>query len=122
MTDFLNSLGSIVAKAISKLFVCPEGDDDSWSKITVKEYEVNSKAYYALLQSLNDNDISRAIHCSCPDDIWQVLITTHEGTSKVKITKIDLLNSQYDSFHMFDVESIDVCLPALFLLLMHSFL
>jgi len=35
------------------------------------------------------------------------LITTHEGTSQVKKNKIDLLNSQYDSFHMFDDESTD---------------
>ena len=47
------------------------------------------------------------IHCSCAHDIWQVLNSTQEGTSQVKKVKIDLLNSQYDSFHMFDDESID---------------
>ena len=46
---FLNFLGSRVAKAIAKLLVCPEGDEDSWSKITINEYNANSKAYYALL-------------------------------------------------------------------------
>ena len=60
-----------------------------------------------LLQGLNDNDISMAIHCSCAFDIWQVLITAHEGTSQVKKVKINLLNSQYDSFHMFEDEFID---------------
>jgi len=35
------------------------------------------------------------------------LITTHEGTIQVKKVKIDLLNSQYDSFYMFDGGSID---------------
>ena len=29
MTVFLNFLGSRVGKAISKLFVCPEGDEES---------------------------------------------------------------------------------------------
>ena len=32
------------------------------------------------------------MHCSCAHDIWQVLITIHEGTSQVKKGKIDLLN------------------------------
>ena len=51
-----------------------------------------------LLQGLNDNDISMAIHCSCAFDIWQVLIITHKGTSQVKKAKIDLLNSQSTDF------------------------
>jgi len=32
------------------------------------------------------------------------MITTHEGNTQVKI---DLINSQYDSFYMLDSESID---------------
>jgi len=35
------------------------------------------------------------------------LITIHESTIQVKKAKIDLLSSQYDSFYMFDGESID---------------
>jgi len=81
MTIFLNSLGSRVGKTIFKSFVCPEGDEGSWSETTIKKYDANSKTHYALLlQALND-DISRVIHCSCAHDIWQVLIITHEGTS-----------------------------------------
>ena len=49
----------------------------------------NFKAHYALLQVLNDDDISRIINCTCAHDTWQVLITTHEGTSQVKKAKID---------------------------------
>ena len=36
-----------------------------------------------------------------------MLIVTHEGTSQVKISKIDLLRSQYDNFYMLDNEGID---------------
>ena len=89
MTVFLNFLGRRVAKAIAKPFLCPEGDENSWFKITVKKYNANFKAHYALLQALNDDDISRIINCTCAHDTWQVLITTHEGTSQVKKAKID---------------------------------
>ena len=68
MTIFLNSLGSRVGKTIFKSFVCPEGDEGLRSEITIKEYDANSKAHYALLQALN-NDISMVIHCSCAHDI-----------------------------------------------------
>jgi len=94
MTVFLNSLGSRVAKAISKSFVCSEGDEDSWLEITIKQYNTNSKAHYALLQSMNDDDVSRVINYTCAYYIWQILITTHESTLQVKKAKIDLLNSQ----------------------------
>jgi len=35
------------------------------------------------------------------------LIITHEGTSQVKRSKIDLLHSQYENFCMLDNETID---------------
>ena len=70
-----------MAKAISKPFVCPESDEISWSEISLKEYNANSKGHYALLQALSDDDISRVINCTCAHDVWQVLITTCEGTS-----------------------------------------
>ena len=45
MTFFLQSLGSHVSKIISKPFVCPEGDKNSWFEIIVKTYDVNSTAH-----------------------------------------------------------------------------
>ena len=58
MAVFLNSFYSHVSKVISKLFICPEGDEDSWFEITVKDYNAHSKVHYALLQALNDDDVS----------------------------------------------------------------
>ena len=64
MIIFLQSLGSRVTKAIIKPFVCPKGDEDTWSEITIMEYDANFKPHYALLQAFNDDDISRVIHCT----------------------------------------------------------
>ena len=49
MNIFQQSLGSHVAKAITKPFSVPNGDKDTWSDITIKEFEANAKAHYALL-------------------------------------------------------------------------
>ena len=38
---------------------------------------------------------------------WNDVIITHEGTSQVKRSKIDLLHSQYKNFYMNESESID---------------
>ena len=52
MTVFLQSLGSRVAKAVTKPFSAPLGDEDTWSDIAMKEFDANVRAHYALLQAL----------------------------------------------------------------------
>jgi len=106
MTVFLQSLGSQVAKAVTKPFMFPESDEDTWSDITLKEFDAIAKAHYSLLQALNDDDVSRVIHCKITHEIWSHLVVTHEGTSQVKKATIDLLRSQYEIFYMNENESI----------------
>ena len=48
---------------MTKPFSVPTGDEDTWSDIATKEFDANAKAHYVLLQTLNDNDIARVIHC-----------------------------------------------------------
>ena len=84
MTVFLQSLGSRVAKAVTKPFSAPLGDEDTWSDIATKEIDANTRAHYALLQALNDDDIARVIHCKSAYKIWIHLLVTHEGTSTSK--------------------------------------
>ena len=79
MTLFLQSLGSRVAKAVTKPFSAPLGDEDTWSDIATKEFDANARAHYALLQALNDDDIARVIHCKSTYEIWTHLLVTHEG-------------------------------------------
>ena len=57
MSLFLKSQGSRVAKTITKKFAEPDSDEDTWSYSTVKEYEANAKALYALMRALNDEDL-----------------------------------------------------------------
>ena len=107
MTLFFKSLGFRVAKALTKKFVKPHDDGNTWSKITAKDYEANAKAQYTLMQALNDDDLSRVINCKLSFEVWNDLIIMHEGTSQVKRSKINLLHSHYENFYMLDNESID---------------
>ena len=63
MTIFLQSLGSRVAKMVTKHFSVPACDEDTWPDIATKEFDANAKAHYALLQAVNGGDIARVIHC-----------------------------------------------------------
>ena len=80
MTIFLQSLGNQVAKAVTKSFSVPNGDVDTWSEITTKEFDANAKTHYVLLQALNDDDIARVIYCKSDHEIWSHMVVTHEGT------------------------------------------
>ena len=80
MNIFLQSLGSLVVKSMTKPFSKPEGED-TWSDLTSKEFDANSKAQNALLLALNEDDLTRVIHCKSAYEIWQHLLVTHEGTS-----------------------------------------
>jgi len=98
MTLFFKSLGFRVAKALTKKFVKPHDDGDTWFKITAKHYEANAKAQYALIQALNDDDLSRVINCKSAFEVWNDLIIIHEGTSQVKRSKFVLFRSQCKNF------------------------
>jgi len=107
MTVFLQSLESRVAKVVTKPFSVPIGDKDTWSDITTKKFDANAKAHYALLQTLNYDDIARVIHCKSGYEIWIYLVVTHEGMSQVKRAKIDFLLCQYENFIMHENDIID---------------
>ena len=70
MIIFLQTLRIRVAKVVTKLFSVSNGDEDTWSKITTKEFDANKKSHYALLQVLNDDDVARVIHCKSIYEIW----------------------------------------------------
>ena len=98
MTLFVKFLRSKVVKAVTKEFVEPHGDEDTWSETTIKNFEANAKAQYALTLRFNDDDLSGVINCKSTYKAWNDLINTQEGTSQVKRFKIDLLRSQYENF------------------------
>ena len=81
MTIFLQSLGSLIAKSLTKPYVAPNSDESTWTEFTFREYEANSKAQNSLLTALNEDDLTRVIHCQSAYEIWQHLLVTHEGTS-----------------------------------------
>jgi len=47
------------------------------------------------------------INCKSAYEAWNDLIITHEGTSQVKRSKIDLFRSKYENFYMLENECID---------------
>jgi len=107
MTLFFKFLGVKVAKAITKEFVEPHRNQDTWSDTIAEDYEANAITQYALIQALNYNELSRVINYKSVYEVWNDLNITHEGTLQVKRSKSNMLRSENENFYMLDNESID---------------
>ncbi|KAL6521579.1 hypothetical protein OROGR_018148 [Orobanche gracilis] len=78
-----------------------EYDDEDW-----KNDHLNCKATQLLYCVLNPEEINRITSCDSAKEIWKILEITHEGTTQVKETKINMLLHDYELFQMKDGESI----------------
>ena len=76
-------------------------DDEDKKKMTL-----NTKAKNVLTCALRKNEYSRVSSCASAYEMWKLLEMTHEGTSQVKNSKINLLVSKYEKFEMSSNESI----------------
>ncbi|WP_374695630.1 hypothetical protein ACEW7V_01290 [Areca yellow leaf disease phytoplasma] len=57
----------------------------------MKLAELNAKAMNLLYYALDPNEFNRIFTCNSTKEIWDKLEITHEGTSQVKTSKINLL-------------------------------
>lgn len=112
MTIFIQSYDIEIWKVIVLGPKIPKKEDGS-----LKEYEdyieddwkmlhLNSRATQLLYCALNQEEHNRISSCENAKEIWQMLEVTHEGTTQVKETKINMLLHNYELFTMKDGESI----------------
>ncbi|CAJ2639582.1 unnamed protein product [Trifolium pratense] len=118
MMAFLKQIDSKTWKAILRGWTPPVKMDkdgkptpelksaEEWSKEEDELALANSKALYALYNGV-DKHIFRLIKkCVCAKEAWTILETVHEGTSKVKLSKLQLLTTKFENLRMNDDETI----------------
>ncbi|CAL9078844.1 unnamed protein product [Musa textilis] len=79
---------------------------NEWNESEKKVFALNTKAMNALFCALDKNEFNRVSICESVFDIWYTLEITHEGTSRVKESKINLLVHSYELFQMKPSKSI----------------
>ena len=77
-----------------------------YEKEDFQKMEMNALAIKLLHYGLGPNKHYRIMGCKTTKQIWDLLKVTHEGTSEVKRSKIDLLISKYERFVMEPRENI----------------
>ena len=100
--------------SISTHFV---GDDDAqisvrkplseWTKEEKLNSQHNKKGKNDTFQAINATEFKRISACTSSKEAWDILMTTHEGDSRVKRAKSQILVRMYDSLFMKDNEKFD---------------
>ena len=80
--------------------------EEDWNEQDIKKIELNAKAMNLLYCALDPNEFNRVSTCSSAKEIWDTLEVTHEGTSQVKQSKVNMLVHTYEMFKMEPSETI----------------
>ena len=76
--------------------------DEDW-----KSLKLSSTATQLLYCALSSEEFNRISSCESAKEIWEMLEVTHEGTTQVKETKVNMLLHDYELFTMRKDESIN---------------
>jgi len=118
MSTFLKSIDNKTWKAVLKVWEHPVALDKDGNKETILKPEEqwsttedelalgNSKALNALFNGVDKNMFRLIKQCTVAKNAWEILKTAHEGTSKVKSSRLRLLTTKFENLKMMEGENI----------------
>src|SRR4030066_2260851 len=118
MSAFLKSIDSKTWKDVLKgwehsVVVNAEGvrttdlkPEEDWSKEDDQLALGNFRTLNALFNGVDKNIFRLIKQCTVAKDAWEILKTAHEGSSKVKMSRLQLLTTKFEELKMKDDESI----------------
>ncbi|XP_070018001.1 uncharacterized protein [Nicotiana sylvestris] len=77
-----------------------------YNDVDRKAIEKNFRANKILVYGIGLDEYNRISACQSANEIWKTLQVAHEGTTQVKLSKIDMLTTEYELFMMNLDESI----------------
>ena len=109
--SFLKSLDNKAWKAILTGWEHPvitkEGEattekkvEEQWTKEEEDLAFGNSKALNAIFNGVDKNIFRLVNNCEVAKDACEILKTTHEGTSRVKMSRMQLLTTKFENLRM----------------------
>src|SRR5436190_19663277 len=106
MRIYLQSFNYEMWSIVENEFSAPTTSVDQWTQVEKKNVLLNSKAMNALFCALNKDEFNRVSICKSANEIWHILEVTHEGTNKVKQSKISVFVHRFELFKMIEGETI----------------
>jgi hypothetical protein len=83
---------------------------DNATQGELQRYENNYKALNLITTALCRNVYDRVAHLETAHDVWLKLCNTYEGSFKIKSSRKDTYNRQYQTFSQKPGESLDDCI------------
>jgi len=80
--------------------------EEEWSAPEDEQVFANSKALNVLFNGVDKNMFRLIKKCNVAKDAWEILKTVHEGTFKVKSSRIQLLTTKFEGLKMKEDETI----------------
>ncbi|CAM8995220.1 unnamed protein product [Rhodiola kirilowii] len=116
MKAFLKSQDESVWEAIEQGWTHPVATDeegkvsllakDKWTEVQKKAEAANSKAMNAIFSGVDGKNFKMISTCEIAKAAWDILQTAHEGTTKVKISRMETLTSKFENMRMQEDETI----------------
>ena len=79
----------------------------SWTTEKARLANNNFKALNVIFATIDVNQFKLISACEFAREAWIILENTHEGTSSVKISKLQILASKFEALRMLEDESIN---------------
>ena len=93
----MQSSGFDIWNVIQREYTTPAGEYSTWSNTQKLDATSNAKAMNILICALDRNEFNRVSMCTSGYEKWRTLKVTHEGTNKVKLSKISMLKNQFEN-------------------------
>ncbi|CAM8962452.1 unnamed protein product [Rhodiola kirilowii] len=116
MKAFLKSQDESVWEAVEQGWTHPVATDeegkvillgkDKWTEVQKKAEAANSKAMNAIFSGIDGKNFKMISTCEIAKTAWDILRTAHEGTTKVKISRMETVTSKFENLRMQEDETI----------------
>ena len=71
-----------------------------WGRLDSEASEANAKALFCIFNGVVPEEFKRIANCKIAKEAWDILEVTHEGPSAVKISKLQMLTSKFETIRM----------------------
>jgi hypothetical protein len=106
--NYLLSQGHAISEIIQEAYIIPAMLEIA-TQGELQRYENNYKDLNLITTALGRNVYDRVPHLKTAHDVWLKLRNTYEGSSKIKSSRKDTCNCQYQTFSQKPRESLDDC-------------
>eukprot|EP00261_Vitis_vinifera_P030647 XP_019071890.1 PREDICTED: uncharacterized protein LOC109121618 [Vitis vinifera] len=76
-----------------------------WDRGDNEASENNARAMYSIFNAISTDEFRRIATCTSAKEAWDILQVTHEGTNAMKVSKLQMLTSRFETIRMEDHEN-----------------